>query len=235
MIEVNAQIYAEAQQLVESGYWRVVPSRGHVFRGGTRVGGLNSSGYFHARYYPAADKRRQRSVLLHRVIWESVNGPIPVGLYVNHIDGDKTNNAIHNLELVTHSANMTHARRTGLWVPPVALTGDAHPDVKRSGERVREIFTRAWSGEGSSAIAAEYGIPPCAVSAIKYRRKRRFDTEDLCHLMTSERARHSESAVRRVRSLRKQGLSYRRIAIETGVSETHVRRVISGENRSSTV
>lgn len=48
---------------------------------------------------------------LHRVVWELHNGPIPEGLMVDHIDGDKTNNRIHNLRLATHSQNMMNKRK----------------------------------------------------------------------------------------------------------------------------
>ena len=40
---------------------------------------------------------------LHRAVWEHNNGKIGKGWDVHHIDGDKTNNAIENLELYTKS------------------------------------------------------------------------------------------------------------------------------------
>lgn len=37
---------------------------------------------------------------IHRAVWESVNGPIPDGHIVHHIDHDKTNNNVDNLTLM---------------------------------------------------------------------------------------------------------------------------------------
>lgn len=42
---------------------------------------------------------------LHRIVWVIVNGPIPKGLVVNHIDNNPTNNLISNLELCSMSEN----------------------------------------------------------------------------------------------------------------------------------
>ena len=42
-----------------------------------------------------------RITTLHRAIWELVNGEIPKDTMIHHIDGDKSNNYIENLECVT--------------------------------------------------------------------------------------------------------------------------------------
>lgn len=42
---------------------------------------------------------------MHRIIWEMMNGAIPDGFVVDHIDGDKTNNGISNLRVVTAAHN----------------------------------------------------------------------------------------------------------------------------------
>jgi hypothetical protein len=48
---------------------------------------------------------------LHRVIWTLLHGDIPIGLEVDHIDGDGTNNHPDNLRLVSHADNLRNMRR----------------------------------------------------------------------------------------------------------------------------
>jgi len=52
-----------------------------------------------------------KKTYLHRMIWESQNGPIPKGFDIHHIDGNKLNNCIENLECIPHSEHLsTHMK-----------------------------------------------------------------------------------------------------------------------------
>lgn len=46
----------------------------------------------------------------HRIIWEMVNGPIPEGMCVDHIDCDPFNNKLSNLRLATKTENNRNVR-----------------------------------------------------------------------------------------------------------------------------
>lgn len=45
----------------------------------------------------ADDGKRKR---MHVYVWEYFNGPVPKGYHIHHIDGDKSNNNIKNLQLL---------------------------------------------------------------------------------------------------------------------------------------
>ena len=48
--------------------------------------------------------------LAHRIIWEMKNGPIPKGLLIDHVDGNRTNNKLSNLRLCTKSQNTCNGK-----------------------------------------------------------------------------------------------------------------------------
>lgn len=73
--------------------------------GGLRKLTENKDGYYQIMLCKEGD---QRSFLVHRLVFEAFNGNIPEGLEINHIDENKKNNSICNLEVVTHTENVRH-------------------------------------------------------------------------------------------------------------------------------
>lgn len=55
-----------------------------------------------------------RSTYIHDIITSYFLGKKPAGMTVNHIDGDKTNNSIGNLEYLSIKDNISHAIRIGI-------------------------------------------------------------------------------------------------------------------------
>lgn len=102
---------------------------------------------------------------LHRLVAEAFI-PNPLKLpQVNHIDGDKSNNAVSNLEWCTGLDNMRHSIVTGLR----NLNGDKNPSAKLSAEEVLEIrakYVRGSKDFGTVALAREYGVTDVMIGKI---------------------------------------------------------------------
>lgn len=71
--------------------------------------------------------RATKSILVHRLLWETWIKKIPKKLEINHIDGNKSNNDLKNLETITHKENIEHAR-----INKLAYTPEWRKKVSRS-------------------------------------------------------------------------------------------------------
>lgn len=70
----------------------------------------------------AANKRIYEYPYVHRLVAEAfIENPNNLPC-INHIDGNKENNEVSNLEWCTYSENMQHAVKTGLCVKPNKIT-----------------------------------------------------------------------------------------------------------------
>lgn len=104
---------------------------------------------------------------LHRLLAEAFI-PNPDGkLYINHKDGDKTNNRLENLEWCTHQENMQHAQRTGLVPPSNIGPGEKSPAAKLTDSKVRSIKDMLAHGYSHQFIADMFGVAKGTIGWIK--------------------------------------------------------------------
>lgn len=76
---------------------------------------INRDGY---PFYRLTRDGKKIDLLIHRIVWVKYGDkPLEEGLVINHIDGNKENNDISNLELVYQAQNNKHAYDTKLKKP----------------------------------------------------------------------------------------------------------------------
>lgn len=97
------------------------------------------NGYY-ARKYPCA-------VLMHRYVWEFHHGPIPAGYHVHHIDHDRSNNRIENLDLLSASEHTSMHSSESAWVGSAANKRQLTEAAKKAVEWHRSEQGRAWHRE----------------------------------------------------------------------------------------
>lgn len=85
--------------------YEIYPETGQVwsYKSNRFIGSPNKRGYITCCI--VGDNGEKIDGMMHRLIWFAVNGEIPEGMQVNHINEIKNDNRISNLNLMTNEEN----------------------------------------------------------------------------------------------------------------------------------
>lgn len=158
----------------------------HKYKNKFLVSNTDSKGYL---FKPLATIHGNKNFRLYRLVGlHFMYFPGCEDLYINHIDGVKTNNYIRNLEWVTPQENTIHAITTGLI--------NYH---KYSDEIVTKICEMIQSGDKTfNAISLELNVPYVLVQAINQKRVYRYISDNYEFPQRKVNTNFSEDQVRAI-------------------------------------
>jgi hypothetical protein len=102
----------------------------------------------------------RKHIKVHSAVMAAFVGPRPEGHQINHIDGNKSNNCLDNLEYCTGLENIRHAIKSGL----IKACGEDSSCSKLTELQALEIRK---STKLHREIAVDFGVTSATVSRIK--------------------------------------------------------------------
>lgn len=108
-----------------------------------------------------------KTIKVHRLVAQAFIPNPNNFLQVDHIDGDKTNNHVTNLEWVTNTEN--HKRKMCMGLN-VNLSGEKHGRNKYSEEVVKKLYIEYLNGIPQNKLALKYNVNKTTVNAICNKR-----------------------------------------------------------------
>ena len=101
----------------------------------------------------------RRDLTAHRAVWTAFNGPVPVGLEINHKNGVKSDNRLVNLEVCTKSENIRHRFRVLHHpAPNFPSPGVLNGSAKLTEDDIRAIRKLGAEGVFQKEIGLRFGI-----------------------------------------------------------------------------
>ncbi len=105
---------------------------------------------------------------VHCAVYEAFVGEIPLGMQINHLDGDKENNHLSNLELCTPAENIRHAYATGL---NEGVKGEANHYAKVTSGEVLQMYEMFKLGYPNKHVGDIFGLHDRYISLVRHGRR----------------------------------------------------------------
>lgn len=167
---------------------------------------------------PEDGKWKKRKV--HRIVAETYIENPEGKREVNHIDCDKKNNTLDNLEWVTSKENKAHGWANGLYT----AIGENHADSVLTNEQVHEICRLMEEGARNIDLAKAYGVHKDTISHIRIGNLWKHISSNY-DLKKKRVERKSPEFVIRVAELLELGWKDRKIAEQLNINPREVSRI----------
>ena len=89
---------------------------------------------------------------------------------INHIDGDKTNNNVNNLEWANLSEQMQHAYSLGLKKPVRGTMQGSSVLTESQVREIRKLYTPHSKQYGMRALAKKYNVSESVINKVAHYR-----------------------------------------------------------------
>lgn len=132
---------------------------------------LNNTGYLSANL--TNRNGQHKAVSIHRLMVEAFIGHIPPTLHVNHKDGCKLHNCLHNLELITPQENDKHASK--LHLKPYGTRIKWHRLNEEKVIEIRNAFHAPHRGLRSK-LAKKFSVAPGTIDWVRHNKSWRHVT-----------------------------------------------------------
>lgn len=120
-----------------------------------KLKGYMASGYRKVEYHL---RGKREYCFIHRLVAEAFLDKVEGCDVVNHIDGNKLNNHVSNLEWVTYSENSKHAQENNLTPKPPIRYGSKNNKSILAEYQIKTIRKMFADGMSNKEIAEYYGV-----------------------------------------------------------------------------
>ena len=160
----------------------------------------------------------------HRIVYAIAHGECPEGLTIDHIDGNKDNNSVENLQLLSRSDNSkkSHIGRT-------YADGEDVSTAKITEKQALEMYSMFEDGKTNEQVAEVTGLHSRYVSLVRHGRRwkklyqqhgKKFDVSFTESVITLE-------VLKEVLTLLHYGLTNKDVSDATGVEASQISRIRS--------